>query len=137
MPYSACRPPSTAWFPSNNGAGTADPDTFAVFPTYGAPRRCVAPTVIHGEPRSFDLVSDANSIPISNPHSEGVLGGLPGTRINVLRSVHLRHCGKLDPLAPCMQFVSHGWTSRCSTIAPNMKYYDLSCVPSTLNCMVS
>jgi hypothetical protein len=136
MPYRACRPPSTAWFPSNNGADTAEPDACAVFPTYGATGTCVVPTVVHGEPTSFDLVSNTNSILISNPHSKGVSAGLPGTRINLVRWVHLRHCGKLDPLAPCMTKISHGCASRCSSVTPYMKYYALSCVQSSINRMV-
>jgi hypothetical protein len=81
-------------------------------------------------------MTDTNSISISNPHSEGASAGLPGARINVARWVHLRHCGKLDPLAPFMKVVSDGCTSRCSSITPYMKYYALSCVPSTLNCVL-
>ncbi len=73
MPYCACRPPSTAWFPSSRGAGTAEPDACAVFQSYGATGRGVVPTVVYGEPRSFDLVLDTNSISISNQHSKGVL----------------------------------------------------------------
>jgi hypothetical protein len=90
------------------------------FQTYGATGTCAVPTVVHNEPTSFDVVSDTNYISISNPQSEGVLGGLPGADINVAWWVNLRHCGKLDHLA---RHIARLYTK----LAANSTLYRVSC----------
>ena len=83
---------------------------------------------INNKDRTFDLVSGTDSVFVWNPLLKLVRGSISGTRMHVTRWVHLRRCGKFDPLASCVAAVQHKCTSILPPITPNIEYHARSCL---------